>query len=235
MSALTKCYKAKIEDLTNEGSYIARIAVFGDKNNVDKDGDFFKSDAFDKTIKKRKGIFPGVWMHDARRPVALGEVEKDSKGLIVTAQINLDTKDGQETHSNMKKGIAGDHSIAFNPNMKKADRLVTEEGRVTGFGFGESELLEFSPLTIGFAANDNANLIALKWRNGAEYKDMTFDEMITELMASHGDEFALKYQEIIDSVSPEEVDSLDEAKEMWDIMSRIKGIISNLDEFCEGR
>ncbi len=218
MAVKIKCYKAKLEDFDGaEGSYIARVALFGDEKNVDKDGDFFKSNAFDKTIKKRKGIFPGVWMHDARRPVALGNIEKDSKGLIVHAQINLDTQDGRETHSNMKKGIAGDHSFAFNPNMKDADRLEDDSGHFTGFGFGEVELLEFSPLTIGFAANDGANLIALKWRNS--YQDNDIEDNDSD--------------EDVDSIDTGGVDSLEQAKEMAALIANIKGITNTITQFNE--
>jgi HK97 family phage prohead protease len=178
---IRKFYKAKLEDLSPEGSYIAYIATFGDADNTDKDGDFFYDTAFDKTIKKRKGIFPGVHMHNFRMPVAIGRVEKDSKGLVVNAQLNLEKEIGRDTYSDMKKGIVGDHSIGFNPNRKTMERLETEEGYVTGFGFKEVELMEFSPLTIGFAANDDAQLVELKNRKGLfgnDTKEPTYDELI---------------------------------------------------------
>jgi HK97 family phage prohead protease len=214
MAPIRKFYKAKLEDLSPEGSYIAYISTFGDKDNVDKDGDFFYNVAFDKTIKKRKGIFPGVHMHNFREPVAIGRVEKDDKGLIVKAQLNLETQKGRETYSNMKMGIMGDHSIGFNPNRKTMERLETEEGYLTGFGFKEVELLEFSPLTIGFAANDEAQLIDLKNRKSL-FEENGFE--ITTTIAVDGEQIA----EAIDSVLPG-VDSAEQAKARADFMKAIK-------------
>jgi len=207
MGLIRKFYKVKLEDVKDEGSYIAYISAFGDKDNVDKDGDFFSSSAFDKTIKKRKGIFPGIHQHDFRKPVAIGRVEKDSKGLIVHAQLNLDTQIGNETHSNMQMGIMGDHSIGFNPNRKMMEDILDDNDRLTGFGFNEVELLEFSPLTIGFAANDEAILIDLKNRKS--------------LFITDG----------VDSIEPVEVDSLEQAKEMEALNAKIKGLTADINQY----
>lgn len=210
MAPMVKVYKAKIEDLTKDGSYIAYISTWGDKDNLDADGDFFIKGAFRKSIKKRKGLFTGVHMHDLTRPVSLGRVEEDEKGTIVYAQINLGTKDGEDTYSNLEAKMIGDHSIGFDPNMEKTEVLKDKKGNITGYGFGEAKLFEYSALTNGFAANPNAGLIALKWRDGSiKAGQIPPDELLKQL------------EDGIDSSDLDNVDSVDK-EAMAALMATIK-------------
>lgn len=243
MATKIRCVKAKLEDLTQDGSYLAYASIFG---NVDSDGDIIEKGAFKKTLKKTKGAIPLVWFHNPREPLGLAKGEEDARGLLIHGQLNLDSQKGAETYAFMKQGVVGDHSFAF--DIIKDEFIRDEEnGNITGRAISEVKLFEASPLVNGFAANDQANLIALKWRENhqGQLKDMTFDDLIKELMASHGDEFNEKYRtaqldgkkiaETVDSGAPLDVDSIEKAKEMGDIIAHIKGLTSNINQFCERR
>jgi HK97 family phage prohead protease len=175
MKTKIRCVKSKLEDLTNDGSYIAYASVFG---NTDSDGDIIEKGAFKKTLKKTKGFIPLVWFHDPRRPVGAAAGEEDEKGLLIKGQLNLEIQDGQEVYSNMKAGIVGDHSFAF--DILKSEPILDDDKNMTGRSIKEVKLYEASPLTNGFAANDQAGLIALKWRKGheADSEKMTYEEML---------------------------------------------------------
>jgi HK97 family phage prohead protease len=224
MAIKIRCVKTKfdLQDLTEEGTYIAYASVFG---NVDSDGDVIKPGAFKKTLKKTKGFIPLVWMHNPTDPVGKATGEEDDKGLLIKGEINLDSQRGQEVYSFMKQGVVGDHSFAFEPNMKKADRIEDDEGRLTGFEFGEVKLFEASPLTNGFAANPEAGLVALKWRSIHETPEV---EVNIEL---DGDDIG----SAVAAIDRGGIDSLAKAKDRADLIARINGLTSNVNQFCERR
>ncbi len=136
-------FKAEVKD-AEKGRLEAIVSCFGNKDSY---GDIVCKGAFARFIsdcKAQGGSFPpGVWSHDWDRPVAetLNMWEEDD-GLHVLAQFNLDTQDGRDAYSNVKKKLFKEYSFAF----CVADEMQTKDGNLLKDLY---PVFEWSPTLVG--------------------------------------------------------------------------------------
>jgi len=162
---MEKYYKSLHTKATDKGEGTADIivAVF---NNVDSGNDRIMPGAFKKSIAAKPP--KGVMSHNWEKPIArtlyaeellpgdprLPDNIKALGGLLVSAEFNLDTQDGSEAYSNVRKGIIDEFSIGFSiPNG--GFRYVKGVREIT-----EIELYEWSPVLVGM--NRMTSLISVK-------------------------------------------------------------------------
>ena len=107
------------------------------------------------------GFFPVVWFHTPWEPLALSRVVEDTTGLVVRAELDLDTQRGRDVHSGMKRGYINCASHSFD--------VITEEVHDSKTHFKEVALFETSPLTMNFASNPAALIDEVRARTGLDY------------------------------------------------------------------
>jgi len=155
--------------ITEEGVFVGYGSTFGGK--PDSYGDVIKKGAFKETILKNGKFGNGVSMlfqHEHDRPIGIYEsLEEDRKGLKITGQLALKTKDGQEAYEFMKLGIFTSLSIGWEP--LKIDSEGNKVDLDAAVGWNEEtgirtlkkiDLWEISPVL--FPANINANITNVK-------------------------------------------------------------------------
>jgi len=140
--------KSELKQIDEEGVFEGYASVFG---NVDSDGEIVDKGAFSKTLRENDGRFPLVWFHSPFEPVGIAQAEEDDRGLLIKrGELDLDVAKGREVHSGMRRGYIDRFSFGF--------RRV-KEGMEDGVNhIKEVRLLEISPITRNFAANDQALL-----------------------------------------------------------------------------
>jgi HK97 family phage prohead protease len=138
------------------GTFSGYGSVFG---NEDLNGDIVEKGAYSKTIQtatKVKGsspfLWPLLWMHDMDNPVGgIVSAKEDSKGLLITAQCDLNTEMGRRAFSGLKMGYMSGLSIGYNPVKFTRDSQGVRH-------LTEIKLMEISVITTGFAANPLATV-----------------------------------------------------------------------------
>lgn len=159
---------AEIKSLDEvHGTFEGYLAAF---NNEDGNGDIIERGAFTKTLQEAKQVqsrngatflYPLLWMHDENNPIGgFTDMKEDSSGLFVKGLCDLDTEVGRRAFSAMTKGYMRQLSIGF--QTKKATRDAKGVRHLQ-----EIALWEGSLITTGYAANQQANILATK-RRGAD-------------------------------------------------------------------
>jgi HK97 family phage prohead protease len=114
-------------------------------------GTFLQKGAFTQTLKQTKKPFKVLWNH--RHDEVIGNtlsIAEDKKGLLFSAQLNLDIQRGRETFSNIKKKIIDEMSIGFETTKEEEDN--EKETRT----IKEVKLWEISP--VAFPADPTAQI-----------------------------------------------------------------------------
>jgi len=110
------------------------------------------------------GFFPVVWFHTPWEPLALSRVAEDATGLVVRAELDMDTQRGRDVHSGMKRGYINCASHSFD--------VITEEVQDGKTHYKEVGLFETSPLTMNFASNPATLFDEIRSRNtGVDYQN----------------------------------------------------------------
>jgi len=138
-------------DETKPGHVIFHSSVFGVPDSY---GTIFDKGCFAQTIKQHDGLFPVLWFHNPRVPIALGLHEEDDTGLCVAADLDLEVEAARNVYSGLRQGYVDCASVAF--------RVVTEalEDEITHFK--EVRLWESSLLTKNFAAQAEATVDSVR-------------------------------------------------------------------------
>jgi HK97 family phage prohead protease len=121
----------------------------------DSYGDIVEKGAFKRTIDHSKGVVPLLWFHDPYTPIGMTKgMHEDTNGLFITGELDLDIEQGRNVHSGMSKGYIDRMSIGYNVEKKDYDKDTRY--------LKEIILLEVSPVTRNFAANDTALITGVK-------------------------------------------------------------------------
>ncbi len=146
----TKAFPLQVKATGDAGQITAYASTFG---NVDLDGDVVEPGAFARTIEHQGGVVPMLWQHDAWEPIGVTtSLEEDTKGLLIDAQLNLDTQRGREAFSLLKQGAMRGLSIGY--------RTIRDEWQGAVRRLQEVSLVEISAVT--FPANPEARLLDAK-------------------------------------------------------------------------
>lgn len=82
-------------------------------NNRDLDGDIILPGAFKNTLSKNKEVRL-LWQHNANIPIGvLNKLSEDTKGLKMTAQLQLAIIDAQKAYEMVKQNMIKGLSIGF--------------------------------------------------------------------------------------------------------------------------
>lgn len=106
----------KAEDVTDQGSFVAYAAIFG---NVDQGGDVIAPGAFAKSLSKASRedrLIPMLWQHDRREPIGKWmDMKEDSVGLRVEGKLHIEFDPlAQRAHGHLKAKSVGGFSIGYN-------------------------------------------------------------------------------------------------------------------------
>lgn len=153
--------KAGPDDGLGEGEFSAYASIFG---NVDSYGDVVVKGAFANDLKRWQesgNPIPLLFGHNMSDPdYNLGhvvEAVEDDKGLLVTAQLDLENPKAMQTYRMLKGRRINQMSFAYDvldqDNVEVAENLKANELR-------ELKLYEVSVVTIG--ANQETEILAVK-------------------------------------------------------------------------
>lgn len=146
----TKAFPLLVKATGEQGQITAYASTFG---NVDLDGDVVEPGAFARTIEHTGGVVPMLWQHDPWEPIGVtSSMAEDGKGLVIEAQLNLDTQRGREAFSLLKQGAMRGLSIGY--------RTISDEWQGMVRRLREVALVEISAVT--FPANPEARLVDAK-------------------------------------------------------------------------
>ena len=143
-------FTLNLKSLEDDGTFEGYAAVFG---NVDRAGERIDASAFARTLSKRAGEpLPVLWQHDTARPIGIGEVVADRRGLAIKGSFLLATQAGSEAYETAKAGAVKGLSICY--------RVVRDAWEESVRVLKEIELFEVSLVTI--PANPEARLVTVK-------------------------------------------------------------------------
>lgn len=142
-----RAFRIDERELTDQGHFTAHSSVFGIEDCY---GTFFDKGCFARTIKHHGGMFPVLWFHDHKEPLALAEHSEDEKGLRVEGDLDLDIETGRRVYSGLKRRYIDCMSIGFRP--------VSEVLKDEKTHFTECKLWESSLLTRNFAGMPGADV-----------------------------------------------------------------------------
>jgi HK97 family phage prohead protease len=144
------------------GVFEAYVSVW---DNVDSYGDVMRKGAFSKTLEewKAKGApIPVLWSHRTDDPdMNIGhviEAKEDDRGLLVKAQIDLESPNGATVYRLMKGGRVREFSFAYSVTDGSAQ---TKDGN-SFYEIRGVNLYEVGPTPVG--ANPATELLDLKAR-----------------------------------------------------------------------
>jgi HK97 family phage prohead protease len=146
----------ELKELDEAGNFMGYASVFG---NLDSYRDVMIPGAFEKTIKKSKGLLPILADHDPYKQIGWNtEAEEDTKGLKVTGQLNLEVQLAKERYALAKQakevGATMGLSIGYVTKVSEWD----ENKRIRSLS--EVDLWEYSFVT--FPANTRATVMRVK-------------------------------------------------------------------------
>lgn len=143
-------------DGLKEGQFKAYASIFG---NVDSYGDIVVQGAFKDTLADwaaKDAPIPLLWGHDMYDPFSnlggITEAEEDSKGLLVTAQLDLENPTAVQVYRMMKGKRVTDMSFAYT--------VESEKKSPAGNQLLKLGLIEVSVVPIG--ANRETEITAIK-------------------------------------------------------------------------
>ncbi len=143
-------FTLNLKSLEDDGTFEGYAAVFG---NVDRAGERIDASAFARTLSKRAGEpLPVLWQHDTARPIGIGEVVADRRGLAIKGRFLLATQAGREAYETARMGAVKGLSIGY--------RVVRDAWEESVRVLKEIELFEVSLVTI--PANPEARLVTVK-------------------------------------------------------------------------
>jgi HK97 family phage prohead protease len=146
-----KAFRFEIKGISDSGEFEG----YASTRKKDSYGDVVVKGAFKRTIDHNKDGFPILWFHDPSMPIGKSiTLAEDDHGLYTKGQIDLDTELGKRVYSGMKKGYIDRMSIGYRTlqeDFEEGTRLLKEV-----------QLLEYSMITKGFAANDTALITSVK-------------------------------------------------------------------------
>ncbi len=144
-------------DGDGEGTFEGYGSVF---NVLDSYDEIVAPGAFATSLAehKKKGTRPAMlWQHDYDKPIGTyTEMFEDKTGLYVKGQLDLDTQQGREARSHLKKRAVNGLSIGFVTKQSQIDRENDDSIRT----LLEVDLWEVSIVT--FPANGNARVDDVK-------------------------------------------------------------------------
>ena len=155
----------------NIGIIKGLASTFG---NIDRDGDIMMPGAFTESLNDFKDRDQKIPMLSSHQFDALiggydaNEIRETSEGLEVVGQVDLNTQQGQESHSLAKNGFLTSFSIGF--SATRANMSVDDDGNTL---FHKVELFEIS-LT-PFPANQEAVITSVK--TATPYKDYSLADL----------------------------------------------------------
>lgn len=133
---------------------------------IDSYGEIIAAGAFERTISawKAKGKpVPVLWQHDTMQPIgATLELEEDSKGLRIKAELILEVERAREALALAKRDVLGGMSIGFRIPMQASDGRdsVVWDDEQRAWIIREVRLMEYSLVT--FPANEDATIDSIK-------------------------------------------------------------------------
>jgi len=148
-----KALRFDIKEIGDEGTFNG----YASTRKKDLHGDIVDKGAFNHTINMSGGRVPLLWFHDPTSPIGMTTMlQEDERGLYMEGTLDLDTAKGRDVLSGMRKGYIDRTSIGF--RTVKDEWNSDADARV----IKEVELLEISPVTRNFAANDGALITGVK-------------------------------------------------------------------------
>ena len=146
----------ELKELDEAGNFVGYASVFG---NLDSYRDVMVPGAFEKSLKKSKGLLPILADHDPYKQIGWNtDAEEDKKGLKVTGQLNMDVQIARERHALAKQakevGAKSGLSIGYVTKVSEWD----ENKRIRSLM--EVDLWEYSFVT--FPANTRATVMRVK-------------------------------------------------------------------------
>lgn len=151
--------KAGPEDGLAEGQFAAYASVFGNKDSY---GDIVMPGAFSDTLSEWKSsgnYIPLLWGHDFSLHGDIGYVVdavEDEKGLLVTAQLDLEDADGQKAYRRIKGRRVNQMSFAYDV----IDGGFEKSGDEEFYALRKLKLHEVSVVMVG--ANQETEILAVK-------------------------------------------------------------------------
>ena len=102
-------------DAATPGRFRGYAAVF---DVPDRGRDVIRSGAFAQTLKGRSRFdIPLLWQHDAGEPIGLiRSIGEDARGLMIDAQLSLDSHRGREAWALIRDGAVSGLSIGYRPS-----------------------------------------------------------------------------------------------------------------------
>jgi HK97 family phage prohead protease len=170
---MNKTFKFEVKEMGEAGSFVGLASVYG---NVDLGNDVVMPGAFTKTIHE-KGEVPILWQHDPREPIGIGRISDSPDGLVIKADLALESPTAAKAYALLKKGVLKGLSIGYD--------AVRDEIKAGVRHLKEVALWEVSLVT--FPMNQMANVIAVKGEM-ADFEKRLSD--LEALVASHAAKFA---------------------------------------------
>jgi hypothetical protein len=128
---------------TAEGVFTAYAATW----DQDLSGETIARGAFEKSLRQHTPKL--LWSHDRTKPIGrLLSAREDDTGLLIEAQLNLDTLAGKEAYASLKAGDVDVMSIGYITRKRQGNLLQ------------ELTLLEVSVVTL--PANTRAKVVSVK-------------------------------------------------------------------------
>ena len=140
-----KSYKFHIKSADENGTITGYASVFG---VTDTDGEVVDKGAFARTLGEphNKGKIPVLWQHDRTTPIGWCiDAKEDDHGLLVKAQLLMDTEVGRYAYSFVKTGldVGGNPGISIGFRVPRGGEKIVDGTR----HFTEVQLMEWSIAT----------------------------------------------------------------------------------------
>ena len=154
-----------------KGEVTGHLVVF---NNIDHDGEFFVSTAFDEQLNKNGGSIeiPFLWQHNRHKPIGKGIITKDDIGLKFVATFTKGVKQADEAFLLIKDRVLKAFSVGFSDVV-----AVLDEAR-EAFALTKAVVKEGSIVT--FPANELAIVSDIKSKEDAATVKNTMSSILRE-------------------------------------------------------
>lgn len=208
-----KSLKFSVKAMDGKGTFEG----YASTRKKDSYGDIVEQGAFKRTIEHSKGKVPLLWFHDPYAPIGMTEaMQEDEKGLFIKGTLDLDIETGRNVYSGIKKGYIDRMSIGY--RTEKQD--FEDDTRY----LKEINLLEVSPVTKNFAANDTALITGAKnFTFTSELKQISSDlkDLIALFRSKDAPNSTLSSK---DALQPNDAPNSTHAAAIQDALQQIKKI-----------
>lgn len=188
------------------GTFSGKLATYG---NIDSYGDICMPGCFDGSIKEKGVKFPLLWQHDMSKPIGHFTVTDTEEALEIGGDINLDTAQGKETHSLLKRGDIDGLSIGYNVIRQRYDAEKDANLLL------ELDLIEGSVVT--FAANSMAAVAAVKnkeKRKGANMAKLAKLATLLKLSDEDEEEIVAEIVDLIEEAVDSAIEDLEKCRKL---------------------